>query len=53
MALHVKKVKHIMEMNKRKKFPEKLENFAFVKEQKTNFENVVGQDDLDRFDKMK
>ncbi|MBC35391.1 MAG: hypothetical protein CL663_05045 [Bacteroidetes bacterium] len=53
MALPVKKVKHIMEMNKRKKFPEKLENFAFVKEQKTNFENVVGQDDLDRFDKMK
>lgn len=54
--LHViplKKALEIIEMNKKGKFPEKLENYAFVKEKKTDFENVVGQDDLTRFDKKK
>jgi len=53
LALPVKNVKQIIDMNKRKKSPEKLEDFAFVKELKTNFENVVGEGELDRFDKMK
>lgn len=50
-VLPVKKVREIIEMNKKGKFPEKLENYAFVQEKKTDFENVVGQDDLTRFDK--
>lgn len=53
LALSVRNVKQIIEMNNNKRSPEKLEDFAFVKEQKTNFENKVGQGDLDRFDKMK
>ena len=46
-------VKSIMEQNRKGQFPEKLEDFIKVKEKKTDFENVVGQDDLTRFDKPK
>lgn len=51
MALPVKKVKQIIDMNNQKKSPEKLEDFIFVKEIRTSFENVVGEGDLNRFDK--
>lgn len=53
MVLTVQKVKQIIDMNRRAKIPEKLENFVLreaVEEPKTDFENVVGQDDLNRFD---
>ena len=51
MAIPIDKVRKIMDLNKKNKRPEKLEDFAFVKERKNEFENVVGQDDLNRFDK--
>lgn len=51
MVIPAKKVQQIIDMNKKGKFPEKLEEFAYVQEKKTDFENVVGQDDLHRFDK--
>jgi len=50
MAIPVDKVVKIIERNQRGKFPEKLEDFAYTKELKIDFENVVGQDDLTRFD---
>jgi len=50
MALPVDKVIEIINKNKKGKFPEKLEDYAYSKEQKVDFENVVGQDDLTRFD---
>ena len=46
-------VKTIMEQNRKGQIPEKLEDFIKIKEKKTDFENVVGQDDLTRFDKPK
>jgi cell fate regulator YaaT (PSP1 superfamily) len=51
MAIPVEKVREIIEQNIRSIFPEKLEDFAKIKEQKTDFENVVGQDDVRRFDR--
>ncbi len=56
MSLTLKKVKKVMEMNKNGKIPEKLEDFVStvtVNEPKSDFENVVGQDDLNRFDEKK
>ncbi len=56
MSLTVQKVKQIIDMNQGGKLPEELENFVSevsVTEPKTEFENVVGQDDLNRFDKKK
>lgn len=56
MNLTVKKVKHIMELNTKGKLPEKLENFVIleaIEEPETDFENVVGQDALNRFDAKK
>ncbi len=56
MTLTVKKVKHIMELNAKEKLPEKLENFVIldsIEEPETDFENVVGQDALNRFDTKK
>jgi len=56
MVLKVQKVKHIMEMNDKGKIPEKLENFILldaIEEPETDFENVVGQDALNRFDNKK
>ena len=52
MAIPLDKVKQIMEENKKGKLPEKLEEFAYISEPKSEFENVVGQDDLTRFDHL-
>ncbi|MDZ7743354.1 MAG: regulatory iron-sulfur-containing complex subunit RicT [Bacteroidota bacterium] len=52
MAIPLDKVKKIIEMNNHNKMPEKLEEFAATKEQKTNFENAGDTDDLKRFDKL-
>ncbi len=52
MAIPLDKVKKIIGMNKHNKMPEKLEEFAATKEQKTNFENAVDTEDLKRFDKL-
>jgi hypothetical protein len=52
MAIPVDKVILIIEDNKTGNMPEKLEDFAFISESKTDFENVVGQDDLTRFDNL-
>lgn len=52
LAIPVENVIHIIEENKNGNFPEKLEDFAFISEQTTGFENVVGQDDLTRFDNL-
>ncbi len=51
MAIPIDKVKEIIEMNKNGKLPEKLEDFAFSKEQRINFENAVDTENLERFDK--
>lgn len=56
MTLTIPKVKHIIEMNAKGKLPEKIENFVIleaVEEAETDFENVVGQDALNRFDNKK
>jgi cell fate regulator YaaT (PSP1 superfamily) len=50
MAIPVEKVKEIIALNKKNKFPEKLEEFAKAEVKKTFFEPVIGQDDLRRFD---
>lgn len=53
MILTIEKVKQVIEMNQKSKFPEKLENFVLleaIEEPETDFENVVGQDALNRFD---
>ncbi len=50
MAIPLDKVLKIIELNKKNQKPEKLEDLAVIKEQKTEFENVIGQDDLTRFD---
>jgi len=51
MAIPVKQVKEIIEKNKKGQAIDKLENYARKLEKKAEFENVVGQDDLNRFDK--
>ena len=51
MAIPVEKVREIIDRNSQGQFPERLEDFAKIKEQKVDFENVVGQDDLRRFDR--
>lgn len=53
LALPVHKVEQIIKMNKKGKLPDKLEDFAHTTERKVDFENVVGQDDLNRFDKKR
>lgn len=50
LAIPVEKVQEIIDQNSQGKFPERLEDFAKTKEQKVDFEQVVGQDDLRRFD---
>ncbi|MEI6901261.1 MAG: regulatory iron-sulfur-containing complex subunit RicT, partial [Bacteroidota bacterium] len=52
LAIPVDNVIKIIEENKNGNSPEKLEDFAFISEQKENFENVLGQDDLTRFDHL-
>lgn len=50
MAIEINQVRAIMQMNSKGKKPETLEEFAFIRDKKTDFINVVGQDDLHRFD---
>ena len=50
MAIPLDKVKDIIRDNEKGKLPEKLEDFAFVREKKVDFENATDQDDLKRFD---
>jgi len=52
MAIPVEQVIQVIEDNKAGNLPEKLENFAHISEPKADFENVVGQDDLTRFDNL-
>lgn len=50
--LKLETVKEILEMNKRNQFPESLKQFTFSSdpvETLPDYENVVGQDDLNRF----
>ncbi len=51
MAIPLDKVKHIILENEKGRLPDKLEDFAFVREKKVEFENATDQDDLKRFDK--
>ena len=49
-AIPVDKVKKIIELNAKGEFPAQLEDFVEVSEQKIDFKNGAGQDDLTRFD---
>ncbi len=51
MAIPVNKVKEIIEKNRKNIFPEKLEDFAQIKEKKIDFANE--EDDLTRFDNVR
>jgi len=51
MAIPLDKVKKIIRDNEKGVLPAKLEDFAFVKDKKVEFENAADQDDLKRFDK--
>lgn len=52
-VLNTQQVKEILELNANKKKIEALEDYAseLTKEEPKNFQNAVGQDDLNRFDK--
>lgn len=50
MAIPLEKVNDILKMNEKGILPDKLEDFAFVKDKKVDFENAADQDDLHRFD---
>jgi len=50
MAIPLNEVNKIISMNNNGKMPEKLEDFAFKKEQKTDFEVGISEEDLRRFD---
>ena len=52
MAIPVEHVIKVIEDNKAGILPEKLEDFAHISEPKADFETVVGQDDLTRFDNL-
>lgn len=52
LAIPLEKVLNIIAENKQGNFPEKLEDFAHISEQKTDYDTVVGQDDLTRFDHL-
>lgn len=56
VALTLDAVKTLIEINKRGEKPEDLKNFEFREEvvvDETDYENIVGQDSLTRFDKSK
>ena len=55
IELNLEKVQEIVSQNKQGEFPDSLEIFvqAFVEEPKHDYENVVGQDSITRFDKQK
>ncbi|NCD42749.1 MAG: hypothetical protein EOL88_11725 [Bacteroidia bacterium] len=50
MAIPLKEVNEIISMNKKGVKPDKLEDFAYSKEQKTEFEVGISEEDLRRFD---
>jgi cell fate regulator YaaT (PSP1 superfamily) len=50
MALPVDKVKEVIEMNKQKKSPEKMEDYAFRQEKKSEINHILEEGDLTRFD---
>jgi cell fate regulator YaaT (PSP1 superfamily) len=50
LAIPIDRVQQIINENRKGKMPEKLEDFAKTKEQKVDFGNSLGQDDLNRFD---
>ena len=50
MAIPLDKVKHIMELNKKGEIPAKLEDFAVVTEQKSDYQETNENDDFYRFD---
>jgi cell fate regulator YaaT (PSP1 superfamily) len=52
MAIPVEHVIQVIEDNKAGNMPDKLEDFVHISEPKADFENVVGQDDLTRFDNL-
>jgi hypothetical protein len=52
LAIPVENVINIIAENKKGIFPEKLEDFAYISEQKTDYESFVAQDDLTRFDHL-
>jgi len=53
IELNLDKVQEVLAQNKQGKYPESLEMFiqAYVEEPKHDYENVVGQDSITRFDK--
>lgn len=53
LAIPVDNVNKILADNKNGIFPEKLEDYAFIMEQKEDTDNSIGQDDLTRFDHLK
>ncbi len=50
MAIPVEKVKMIISMNEKGKLPDKLEDFALVKERKIEYESPLDEYDIERFD---
>jgi hypothetical protein len=54
IELNLDKVQEIIALNKQEKLPESLEMFvqAYVEVAKPDYENVVGQDSITRFDKQ-
>jgi cell fate regulator YaaT (PSP1 superfamily) len=52
LAIPLENVLQIINDNKQGIIPEKLEDFAHISEQKTDYDTVVGQDDLTRFDHL-
>jgi len=50
LAIPITHVNEIIEMNKKGKLPEQLEDYSDIQEQMIDFENGVGKDDLTRFD---
>lgn len=54
IALTIDRVFEIQELNKKGKKPESLKDFMVIEEKvvEPSYENVVGQDDLDRFDQV-
>ncbi|MCK9617372.1 MAG: hypothetical protein M0R21_06000 [Lentimicrobiaceae bacterium] len=51
LAIPIDKVREIIQNNKNGIFPEKLEDFAQTKEHKAEFDQVLTQEDINRFDK--
>lgn len=52
LAISLDNVLQIVEQNKKGQIPQQLEEFARIKEVKTEYDKTVGQDDLTRFDHL-